>query len=40
MISNKSIGYMIIGMVIGYSINGMQGALIGALIGLGASFVR
>ncbi|GEM_PF-3619819 len=40
MISNKSLGYMFIGIAIGYLINGVQGALIGGLIGLGASFVR
>lgn len=40
MINNKSLMYMVFGTFIGYAINGMQGALIGALIGLGASFVR
>ncbi len=40
MLNNKSIGLMILGALIGYSVNGLTGAFIGALAGLAASFLR
>ena len=40
MISQKSIGFAIIGGVAGYSTGSLKGALIGALMGLAISFLR
>jgi len=40
MISQKSIGFAIIGGLIGYAVKGLEGAFIGALAGLAISFLK
>ncbi|MDD5193673.1 MAG: hypothetical protein PHF67_03740 [Candidatus Nanoarchaeia archaeon] len=40
MISQKSIGFAIIGALIGYATGSLQGAIIGGLAGLAISFLR
>lgn len=40
MISQRSIGFAIIGGLIGYAADGLKGAFIGALAGLAISFLR
>lgn len=40
MISQRSIGFAIIGALIGYAANSLEGAFIGALAGLALSFLR
>lgn len=40
MISNKSIGFAIIGGIIGYAVSSLEGAFIGALVGLALSFLK
>jgi len=40
MISQKSIGFAIIGGLIGYAVSNLEGALIGALVGLAISFLK
>ena len=40
MLSNKSIGLMILGGLLGFGVNGLEGAFIGALAGLAISFLK
>lgn len=40
MIDNNTIGFMILGLFIGYIINSLEGAFIGALIGFALSFLK
>lgn len=40
MISQKSIGFAILGALIGYAVGSLEGAFIGALAGLAISFIK